>query len=91
MPFNFVVIAKCKNDKNALCLVPFTYDNKLYYKCTTAPGNYNPWCYDERGNNNWGYCSKCPGMYGTLLYLILIESLRYNGMLFLLETYYCPF
>lgn len=46
-------------------MFPFTYENVEYDRCTK---NYNddpnddydvPWCYDERGNENWAYCTDC--------------------------------
>ena len=46
----------CMNDAGYRCDFPFEYKGKWYHDC--APHWYynERWCYDVRGNGNWGYC-----------------------------------
>ena len=49
----------CRNDAGYKCLKPFEYEGKKYWKCTKAGGYDDPWCFDERGDESWDYCTKC--------------------------------
>ena len=49
----------CINDEGHKCKATFWYDDNEYHACTQAGGYDTPWCYDVRGNDNWGYCSRC--------------------------------
>ena len=54
-------LGTCKNDKGYYCKETFWYKGNEYHACTQAGGYNVPWCYDNRGNKEWGYCSRCAG------------------------------
>ena len=69
----------CINAAGFKCLQKFTYKGVLYHNCTTAgAGNYDPWCYDIRGNEYWDYCKGCEGMtIKSFLVIFKIEAKLY--------------
>ena len=56
-----IIDVGCINDEGHKCLNPFEYKGKQYTDCTDAGGYSKYWCYDDRGNGNWDYCTNCYG------------------------------